>query len=159
MKNIVKSVVLVMMLAQTAMARDILIASATSDVDRVVAQLWLVTDAEGTAKQLKITANDGSAASVYAATNVKQGVVIKKVDSYDVVVIKSNDFEVDRGGHFEMEFLANGITGSKSSKEIEIDFDGEKWQLFHNGRKASRFHFKGRKILGKLVGIKDVVIN
>ena len=158
MKNVFKGVVFAILLTQMALAKDVLIASASSDVDNIVAQLWIVTEADGSAKQLKITTNDGDAPSVYNASLIKKGVVIKKVDKYDVVVIKSDDFEVDRGGHFKMEFLSNGITGSKNHKELAIEFDGASWKLYHEGELATRFIFKGRKIFGKLVGISNVEI-
>ena len=158
MKTIFKSALIALMFTQVALAKDVLIATASSDVDSVVAQLLIVTDEDGSAKQLKISTNDGDAPSSYNAELIKQGVVVKKVDSHKVVVIKSDDFEVDRGGHFKMEFLSNGITGSKSHKELEIDFDGTTWNLYYEGRKATKFIFKGRKIFGKLVGISDVLI-
>lgn len=152
------STAFVFLLAQSVMAKDVLISTVTSDVDKVEAKLWVVTTDDGSAKELKITTNDGDGPSKFGTGSIKTGMVLKQVDDYKVVTIKSDDFEVDRGGHFELSYLTNGITGSRSSKEIEIEFDGATWKLFHNGRAASRFHFKGRKIFGKLVGIKDVEI-
>lgn len=152
------SFVFAMLLTQSVMAKDILVSTATSDVDSVVAKLWLVTTDDGTATGLRLTTNDGSAPELYSPSKVARGIVLKQVDDYEVVVIKSDDFEVDRGGHLKLEFLSNGITGSRNDKDLEIEFDGRDWKLYHEGRQVNSFHFKGHKILGKLVGIKDVTI-
>lgn len=152
------SFIFAMLLTQSVLAKDILISTASSDVDDVVAKLWLVTTEDGTTKSLKLTTNDGSAPELYAPSQVSRGIILKQVDEYEVVVIRSDDFEVDRGGHLALEFLSNGITGSRDGKELEIEFDGRDWKLFHEGVQVSSFHFKGRKFLGKLVGIKDVII-
>lgn len=157
MKN-VYGLIMAMMLSHSVMAADILISTATSDVDSVVTKLWVTTDEFGEATGLKMTFNDGTPDKSFTPAQVRSGMVLKKVDSYDVVVIKSRDFEVDRGGHLTMEYLSNGITGSRNDKELEIEFNGAGWELFHDGRDVDKFHFKGRKILGKLVGIKDVQI-
>ena len=57
-----------------------------------------------------------------------------------------------------MEYLSNGITGSRDKKELTIEFNGTTWKLYHNGAAVNRFHFTGKRILGKLVGIKRVDI-
>lgn len=157
MKNVF-SILLTLLLTQAVMAKDILVSTVTSDVDHYITQLWVMTKNDGSASALKMTTNDGSAAKTFSPSVVKTGIVLKKVDQYDVVVIKSDDFEVDRGGHLNMEFLSNGITGSTSDKDLDIEFDGATWKLYYRGEAVSRFHFKGKKFLGKLVGIKDVII-
>lgn len=150
--------ILVTLSFHSAMAADVLISTVTSDTDSFTTKLWITTNEDGSAKALKMTSDDDMEPMSFGPSTVKTGIVLKKVDSYDVVVIKSSDFEVDRGGHLSLEFLSNGITGSRNSEELQIDFDGRDWKLFYEGEVVSRFHFKGRKILGKLVGIKDIVI-
>ncbi len=140
------------------MAKDVLVSTVTSDVDSYTTKLWIVMNEDGTAQSLKMTTNDGSNPALFGPSKVKTGMVLKKVDSYEVVVLKSEDFEIDRGGHLEMEYLSNGITGSKDKKELTIEFDGATWKLYHRGVAVNRFHFTGKRILGKLVGIKRVDI-
>tara|TARA_R110000868_G_scaffold132380_3_gene343188 strand:- start:15029 stop:15505 length:477 start_codon:yes stop_codon:yes gene_type:complete len=152
------SVLLALLLSTSVMAKDILVSTVTSDVDSYTTKLWIVPNEDGTAQSLKMTTNDGSNPALFGPSKVKTGMVLKKVDSYDVVVLKSEDFEIDRGGHLEMEYLSNGITGSRDQKELTIEFDGATWKLYHRGEAVSRFHFTGKRILGKLVGIKRVDI-
>lgn len=157
MKNVF-TVALALLLTQAVMAKDILISTVTSDVDSYTTYLWIVTNNDGTAQALKMTSNDGASPAMFGPSKVKTGMVLKKVDSYDVVVLKSDDFETDRGGHLDMEYLSNGITGSREKKELTIEFNGTSWKLYHRGEAVNRFHFTGKKILGKLVGIKRVDI-
>ncbi len=152
------SVLLALLLSTSVMAKDILVSTVTSDVDSYTTKLWIVPNEDGTAQSLKMTTNDGSNPALFGPSKVKTGMVLKKVDSYDVVVLKSEDFEIDRGGHLEMEYLSNGITGSTDKKQLTIEFDGATWKLYHRGEAVTRFHFTGKRILGKLVGIKRVDI-
>ncbi len=157
MKNVF-TVVLTLLISQAIMAKDILVSTVTSDVDSLVTKLWIVTNDDGSAKALKMTSDDNTDPAIFSPSKVQAGIVLKKVDHYDVVVLKSEDFEIDRGGHLEMEYLSNGITGSTDTEELSIEFDGATWKLYYRGEAISRFHFKGKKILGKLVGIKRVEI-
>jgi len=115
MKNVF-SLLLALLLSTSLMAKDVLVSTVTSDVDSYTTKLWIVMNEDGTAQSLKMTTNDGSNPALFGPSKVKTGMVLKKVDSYEVVVLKSEDFEIDRGGHLEMEYLSNGITGSKDKK-------------------------------------------
>lgn len=157
MKNVF-SLLLAVLLTTSVMAKDILVTTVTSDVDAYTTRLWIVTNNDGSAQALKMTTNDGSNPNMFGPSKVKTGMVLKKVDQYDVVTLKSEDFETDRGGHLEMEYLSNGITGSTDKKQLTIEFDGATWKLYHRGEAVTRFHFTGKRILGKLVGIKRVDI-
>ncbi len=157
MKNVF-AVVLTLLISQAVMAKDILISTVTSDVDTFTTYLWISTNDDGSAKALKMTSDDDVGPAMFGPSKVRSGIVLKKVDQYDVVVLKSDDFEIDRGGHLEMEYLSNGITGSTDTENLNIEFNGTTWKLYHRGEEVNRFHFKGKRILGKLVGIKRVEI-
>ncbi len=89
-------------------------------------------------------------------TSLASGVPVKKEGRYNVIILKSGDFEQDRGGHFVIDFMRSGITGSRGKIDIEFDFDGSEWHVYHRGSKVERLDFHLNSIFGKVVGIKKV---
>tara|TARA_Y100000590_G_scaffold470711_1_gene668268 strand:- start:124021 stop:124614 length:594 start_codon:yes stop_codon:yes gene_type:complete len=145
-------------MAGTAFAKDILLASVTNNHDALNGRLYLVVDEEDKATGLKLhDLADGKTQEWQVSALAKGGAVIKQEGRHEVIVLKSNDFEIDRGGHFKLDMLYNGATGKRHSVDLKVDFDGTNWKIFSNGEAVKRFHFIVKKVafLG-VVGIKSV---
>ncbi len=88
-----------------------------------------------------------------------EGVIVEKRDNYNVLNLKSNNFDYDRGGHIIIDTLYNGISGERKSVGLELAKDQNSWKLFKNQIVVSKFHVKVNKviILGT-VGIKTIMM-
>lgn len=146
-------------MAGTALAKDVLLAKVTNNNDALNGRLYLVTDDEDKATGLRLhDLSDGTSQRWQVSALKNGGAVLKKQDKHRVIVLKSNDFEVDRGGHFNLDMLHNGATGKRMSSELEVDFDGTSWKIYRKGSAIKSIHFKVKKVfLLGVVGIDKVV--
>jgi hypothetical protein len=153
-RAIVLSFILTFSLA-AARAGETQILNVVNEVDGSRFNLIIVTDAEDNAIGLKLHAPAESLTKSYNVSNLKDGVVLKQEGKHRVIVLSSHDFDKSRGGHFKMNYLSNGITGSRDEMEIEVDYD-DGWKVFLEGEKIRGLRFEGRSVFGKVVGIKRV---
>lgn len=91
--------------------------------------------------------------------NTKDGVILEKRDNYNVLNLKSDNFDYSRGGRIIIDTLYNGISGERRFFDLELAKDKNSWKLFKNNKAVSKFHVKVNKviILGT-VGIKTIVM-
>jgi hypothetical protein len=89
----------------------------------------------------------------------KDGVILEKRDNYNVLNLKSDNFDNDRGGKITIDTLYNGITGERKTVDLELAKDTNNWKLFKNKVAVSKFHVKVNKVivLGT-VGIKTIIM-
>ncbi len=130
----------------------------TNDKDNSYYDLFLELDADQNAKGLSMYDRDKDEWVQFEVRDLSNGVDLKKEGHYQVIILKSNDFEHDRGGHFLIDYLSNGITGKREDLEITIDFDGTSWKAYHRGVEIKQLDFKVKKVFGKTVGIDRVEI-
>ncbi|MCF8059025.1 MAG: hypothetical protein K9K67_07000 [Bacteriovoracaceae bacterium] len=119
--------------------------------------LYIKADEELRAVGLKMYDRDDKDWKDFDVKNLQKGVILKEEGEHKVIVLKSNDFEDDRGGHFKVDYLHNGITGKREDIDIKFDFDGTSWRIFHNGQEVSLLDFKLKKFFGKTIGIEEVI--
>lgn len=88
-----------------------------------------------------------------------QGVILEKRDNYNVLNLKSDNFDYDRGGRIVIDTLYNGISGVRKNYEVELARDKNSWKLFKGTAVVSKFHVKVNKVIvvGK-VGIKTIIM-
>jgi site-specific DNA-adenine methylase len=89
----------------------------------------------------------------------QDGVILEKRDKYNVLNLKSDNLDYDRGGKILIDTLYNGVTGDRRQVELELSKDKNSWKLFKEGKSVSKFHVHVNKvvILGT-VGIKTIVM-
>lgn len=89
----------------------------------------------------------------------KHGIILEKRDNYNVLNLKSDNFDFDRGGRIIIDTLYNGISGERKTYELELAKDKVSWKLFKNQKAVSKFHVKVNKvIIVGTVGIKTIVM-
>lgn len=88
-----------------------------------------------------------------------EGVILEKRDNYNVLNLKSDNLDFDRGGRITIDTLYNGISGERKQVDVELAKDKNAWRLFKEKKAVSRFHVRVNKviILGT-VGIKTIVM-
>jgi hypothetical protein len=89
----------------------------------------------------------------------KDGCILEKRDGYNVLNIKSDNLDLDRGGKIVIDTLYNGVTGERRQVDLELAKDKTGWKLFKGSKIVSKFHVKVNKvvILGT-VGIKTIIM-
>ncbi len=87
------------------------------------------------------------------------GMILERRDKYNVLNLKCDNLDFDRGGHIVIDTLYNGISGDRRQVDLELAKDKDSWKLFKDGKVISKFHVKVNKviILGT-VGIKTIVM-
>lgn len=83
------------------------------------------------------------------------GVLLEERDGYNVLNLKSYNFDYDRGGVITVDTLFSGVTGERRGYEVELAKDKTGWKLFANRKVVTKFHIKvNRSILFGVIGIK-----
>lgn len=147
-----------LLFAGTVSAKDFKLFLVTNDMDNDSYEFILKADSNDVANGLKMKDRKKGDITNFAMGNLRSGVVLRKEGSHKVIIVKSNDFEFDRGGHLKVDYLYNGITGSRKSLDLKVDYNGSTWTVYSRGSKVNRLHFKGKKVFGKIVGIKEVQV-
>lgn len=139
-------------------AKDLKMLEVKNTDDGTFYDLYLETDNDIRATGLKLFDRDLKEWKGFDVSDLKRGIPLKEEGRHKVLMLKSNDFEHDRGGHFKLNYLYNGITGARKEMPIKIDYNGTQWQVLHRGASVRRLDFTVKKIWGKAVGIEKVII-
>ncbi|GAB4409045.1 MAG: hypothetical protein OHK0056_10680 [Bacteriovoracaceae bacterium] len=155
MKRIISLFALTM--AFSASAADQKILNIVNNIENKNYDLILEVDENQVARGLKVFDHTMRDTKEYDMSNLNQGVILKEEQGYKVIVLKSGDFEHDRGGSMDVDYLKNGIVGSRGKMNLEVQFDGKDWVVFSNGSKVKNLKFYPNKVFGKVVGISKIV--
>jgi hypothetical protein len=79
--------------------------------------------------------------------NTDNGVILEKRDKHNVLNLKSDNFDYDRGGRIVIDTLYSGITGERRTTDLELAKDKNSWKLFKNKKAVSKFHVKVNKVI------------
>ena len=91
------------------------------------------------------------------ALSTKQGVVLEHRKGYNVLSLKSDNFDYDRGGRITIDTLYSGISGERRGYDVELAKDLTGWKLFSNNKIVSKFHVKvNKKLIIGTIGIKTL---
>lgn len=138
------------------------VASITNEEDNGIIALQLVTDDNKDITHLKLIfkneKNEVDSIDKYTAQKAADGIVLYKVDGRDVVKLRSDNFSTHQGGEIELDYLYNGITGSRGIKKIDLSRNGDDWVLSDESNELKRLHFVSNKkaIIGT-IGVKKII--
>lgn len=89
----------------------------------------------------------------------KDGVILEKRDKHNVLNLKSDNFDFDRGGRIIIDTLFNAVTGERKLYDLELAKDKTGWKLFNGKSSVSQFHVKvNKKIIIGTIGIKTIIM-
>jgi hypothetical protein len=96
----------------------------------------------------------------YPIEELINGVDLFNVDNRTVLKIEGNLFNPKSGGEVKIKYLVNGLFGKYSEKGFRILRESNQWFLYliNGGKKIKTMILKSNKILGKIVGIKDIEV-
>jgi len=121
-----------------------------------VFNLVLKVDDQQKAQGLRLYDLKKKSWKTYNLSDLPNGVPLRIESGYEVLILKSQDFEDDRGGHFQLNYLVNALSGNRKNMPLKFDFDGNSWKVFHNGGPVKRLDFMVNRIFGRNIGIETV---
>lgn len=124
--------------------------------------LYLELDANNDAKNLHVTEYQNGKVfgqSVFSGSKVNNGVLLLAIKSHKVLKLISPNFTSYQGGSVTLDFLYNGMSGTRGSTDFDLVRNGQAWELYKNKRKVSKIKIIKNTKLGKDLGIKRINVN
>lgn len=146
----------------TAFAEEIAILTVLNDEDSAITTIYVDVDEDNEIQAFRkeeVMNNDVLTSESYGSELGYAGVVLFRKKGRDVVVLKSLNADAVNGGALEIDYLYNGITGSRKLYRLELDRTSDSWQVIRQGRIVETLHFRSHKkpFVGT-VGIKRIDI-
>ncbi len=165
MKNIYRLLVLIFIatFSVNSMAALTKLVTATNEEDSDDIVISLITDAQSdiTGLNLKVIARSGSVRTNknFDADEVHEGFDLMEKEGRKIVRLLSTNFSGHQGGEVKLDYLYNGITGTRGELLLDLSRNGDKWRLSHKGAKTSKLHFvSNKKMLVGTIGVKKVIV-
>lgn len=131
-----------------------------NDNDNRVVTVSVETNANGDFIYLRqVTTQGKDLVSDYNISESKgrKGVSLCNEGDVEVIRLKILDrFEPTYGGPFILDYLHNGIKGSRKSVELEAVREGSKWVIKLNGTTVKRANVVSNKVFGKVIGVSQI---
>ena len=135
--------------------------------DGLIHKLTIQTDDNGKIINLvRETENSTDKQVVRMEDLIRNPVVLARASDRDILILSCSECSTRGGGELVLEYLYNGITMKYRDLEMNLDPSrtndgGTSWRLFTENKKTriETLRLIPRKIFGKLVGIKRILIN
>lgn len=90
---------------------------------------------------------------------LKKGIVLEEQRGFQVLVLRSSNFDMVHGGSVQVDTLYSGVTGERRSTYFDLAKHENGWALFYRNRIVKRLEIRVNRvpILG-VVGIKELII-
>lgn len=141
-----------------------LMATITSDVDQNTGRFYLDISEDGTTAigvHVVLTGPRGETVQddYHTAERViAEGATIIEQQGREAVRLEVEKFSVTKGGGVNMNYLYNGITGTRRITNLYLVRANNKFVLTDSsGKEINRLMVYGHRILGAVVGIRAVV--
>jgi len=141
-------------------ASEILILKVVSEPeDNQVYSIYLELDSIGEIQNFKI--KKGIKIEIYEFKKIMEGVGLLKMENREVLFMECPNCHLFQGGEIMIRFLKNGISHQYSEIYIDLLRKNEKWGLYKPEGLVpiKEIKLKANKLLGKVIGIKEIEIN
>ena len=157
-----KLVVLALIFSSFAYGKEIKILNIINDEDKAVTSV-LINVGEDNAiqgfRKLEVLNHSILSNEYFDGSLDYSGVTLLRKKGRDIVILKSLNADAINGGALEIDFLYNGITGTRKQFLIEMDRTSDSWQVTRNGKIIEKLHFiSNKKPFVGTVGIKRIAI-
>jgi hypothetical protein len=165
MKNIYRLLVLtfVATFSFNSFAAVTKLVSATNEEDSNTMVISLITDSTSdvTGINVKLISKSGSVkdSENFDAEDVYNGFTLMEKEGRKIVRLVSSNFAGHQGGEIKVDYLYNGITGSRAALLLDLSRDGDQWKLTYKGSRTRKLHFvSNKKMLVGTIGVKRVEV-
>lgn len=155
------------MLSFSVMAVEFTVARITSDIDRNVTEFFMDVDsaAEVHSIRIKTTTPSGSIFEDFSYTAeqvLAGGVVLHERNGHKAVKLRvEKDFTVKDGGGVLLDYLYNGVHGTRYSLPLKlVKKDGQFGLLKVTGEPVNQFFFRANRhrVLG-IIGVREIILS
>lgn len=147
-----------------AFAGELKIVTITSDFDRLTTTFFIELKEDNTIDAMRIIRTQASGQveaddSHPAERVITQGAVLYEQRGYEVVRLKLEKFDAKLGGTIVLDYLYNGVTGSRNRMKLKLEPTASGFELmdFHNKKVSKLYIISNRTPLGA-VGIREIRI-
>lgn len=155
--------ILLLFVAATSQAEVLKLAVITSEFDDNVMDFYIVTDDQNHIDSIRYVTtlpNGGifEDVTVPAETVMNEGVVIVERNGHQAVRLEVERFTLEAGGVVKLNYLYNGVTGTRHAKRINLGKMNAAFKLYDMDNKVlNRMFLKVNsvRVLG-VVGIKEI---
>jgi hypothetical protein len=93
----------------------------------------------------------------YKDLSKSSGIILEQRDKYIVLSLKSDNFDLVRGGTIIIDTLYNGASNDRKTYELELAKDKIDWKLFLGNQKISKLRIEvNKKLVLGVVGVKNI---
>jgi len=127
--------------------------------DNLFYSIFLEVNSFGEIQRFKRKENTNVA--VYEFKNIINGIVLFRMENREILFMECPICDNIQGGELMIRFLKNGITDQYSEIFLELQMKKERWGFFQhpNPNPIKTLTLKSNKLLGKVIGIKEIEIN
>lgn len=148
---------LIMLIISTSLhSKEYRLLTISSDIESKITQLSAVFDEHDVAQKLKLLNMQSGEIQSFEISELNKGIILEEREGRKIAILKSKDFTPDRGGFLLIDYLHNGISGSRRSLEIEDRRTADGPEIAFLGVSVSRAHIIGNQLFGKVIGIKEI---
>src|SRR5665647_1695028 len=156
-------IILSLVTSLAANSEEIKLAFISSDIDQNTSIYSLETTPTGTMDSMRMVTWDHENKVIEDLVHPSErimngGVTLVQRQGRDAVRMEVEDFSVEKGGIIVLDFLYNGIRGSRKSLKLRLQKEGDLFVLYDlAGNKVNKFFFSGNfaRIVG-CIGIKEI---
>lgn len=150
-----------LVLSLNAFAEESKICVITSDIDSEQTDMLIDVDSTGELDTIRLYKTMDkrvvSDESHPLERVMDEGIVASARQGKDIVILKTKNFDPDDGGIVVMDFLVNGVTGTRKNFQIKmVKQNGKFIVTTMEGARINRLVFIGNRILSKVVGVKEI---
>ena len=145
-----------------AMAKTDEILVIKNDIDTNIVVISLISDESGKLVQMRKVQTSAAqkvlANEKFSITDLKKGATVLVRKGNDVVKIKfSTGFDPIYGGAFEMDYLYNGIKGTRKQLDLDLRKSGQSWEVTKNNKEVKSLNVIAKRaaIVGP-IGIEEI---
>jgi hypothetical protein len=150
-------------LSAVAQAKMVRMAIITSEFDKNVSEYFLESDDATnellTLRYVTTMPNGGIFEDVTLTVEqiITQGAVLVERNGHQVVRLELENFDVKKGGTFKLNYLYNGVTGTRHVKRFVLKVVGGGFLLFDNDKRTNRMYLEANyvRVFG-VVGVKNI---
>ncbi|MFY7991951.1 MAG: hypothetical protein ACOVP4_01555, partial [Bacteriovoracaceae bacterium] len=135
-----------------------------NDIDTNIVVISLISDDSGKLIQMRKVQTSALkkvlADEKFTLSDLKTGATVLVRKGNDVVKIKfSAGFDPIYGGTFEMDYLYNGIKGTRKQIDLDLRKSGQSWEVTKNNKKVMSLNVIAKRaaIVGP-IGIEEIKI-
>lgn len=95
----------------------------------------------------------------HSLNDLKKGIVLKKVQEKNVLILRADHFDPTTGGLFVIDYLHNALINQRRIMEFNVSVGNGEGELFYQGLNVTSLMVKVNKTAVGVIGIKNIVVN